>query len=136
MRRLAFFTRGDEGFGLGHLQRVSWLRQVILERKQPGLDVQVHCLDSPAARAFWRDRGVEVDFQDDAARFLHPAPHVHPGGLAVGDTVVIDWLDSDPGFTGKLAELGAHVVLLDDYGPAQEYAGLVINALLSPLEDG
>jgi spore coat polysaccharide biosynthesis predicted glycosyltransferase SpsG len=121
---MAFYTRGDRLWGMGHLHRVSWLAAA-LGAQQPAPDVLVSCSDSPEAREFWRERPVNVHFHSD----MHGKAVLPPPGTVA----VVDWLDSSPEQITALGVQGARVCLLDDYGPAQAQADLVINALLSPL---
>ncbi len=123
-------TRGDEHWGLGHLHRVSWLAPALAAQDLIA-DTAVYCVDSPPARAFWRSR-------DSRASFL-PATWLDGNyprlAELVGEpsTVIIDWLDSPPPLVEALQDTNSSLVLLDDYGPAQDHAHLVINSLLADL---
>jgi spore coat polysaccharide biosynthesis predicted glycosyltransferase SpsG len=125
MARIAFATRGGAGSGLGHLHRVSWLLETLSGAGVDGLALLVCCADSPEARAFAWPRGQPVQFC---------AAPLAAIAAACPDVAVVDWLDSLPQQVAELARLGIDVVLLDDYGAAQEYADIVVNALLAPLE--
>lgn len=124
MARIAFITRGDDLWGLGHLHRVGWLWQELTGSGVPELKLRAFCLGSRQAKEHWWPDGASVKFTDDpSSAVLAWNPNV----------VVVDWLDSDPQFVAGLKQRGAKVALLDDYGTAQSQAQLVINALLSPL---
>ncbi len=122
--RVTFYTRGDRLWGLGHLHRVSWLAAAI-NAQHPAPEVLVCCTDSAEARAFWHGQPINVHFHSD----MHGKTVLPPPGAVA----VVDWLDSSPEQVATLAVQGARVCLLDDYGPAQPQADVVINALLSPL---
>jgi spore coat polysaccharide biosynthesis predicted glycosyltransferase SpsG len=122
--KIAFLTRGDIDWGLGHLHRLSWMLRDLRGSGVPELTWRIFCLDSPPARAFHWHAGEAVTFT------LTP---VQDACAWRADLAVVDWLDSQPDDVSALALSGARVALLDDYGPAQALAHLVINALLSPL---
>jgi len=127
MATIALLTRGDETWGTGHLYRVSWLAPILAV--QPGIErVELFCFDSPLAREFWRARGYRVNWLEADASGKYLAAR-----LAQHQTVVIDWLNSPRELVAELHAAGCGVVLLDDYGPAQAEADVVINALLSEL---
>lgn len=132
MARVLLLTRGDSHWGLGHLHRVTWLADALATQQQPRFHPAVCCLDSPEAREFWTGRKQDVSFvppdEDSVALGARLALE-----LSRESIVVADWLDSPPALVCALRGSGAHVVLLDDYGPARPHAGLVINALLAPL---
>jgi spore coat polysaccharide biosynthesis predicted glycosyltransferase SpsG len=123
--KIAFLTRGDEHWGMGHLHRVSWLVQEVIAQTGRSVECEVRCLDSEPARSFWEQcaLGTPVSF------------HVTAEDAAQGhaDIFVIDWLASPAEYVRDIAGRGSHVVLLDDNGPAQTAADLVINALITPL---
>lgn len=124
MARIAFITRGDEWWGLGHLHRVSWLWQELNASGVPALELRVCCIDSQQARQHrWPD-GSAVEFSADP---------VATAAAWAPDVVVVDWLDSAPSVPARLKPHGCKLALLDDYGGAAGDAQLVINALLSPL---
>lgn len=125
MRSIHLVCRGGAGFGSGHLHRVSWLAQALRESRSPPPELKVHCVDSAVARAFWQALGLPVSWLASAS-----LDHLE---LDLDSLVCVDWLDSSPAEAGRLAGRCKALVLLDDYGPAQAVARLVINALLSPL---
>lgn len=126
MPGIAFLTRGDQEWGLGHLHRVSWLCETLSGAGIKGLKLHVYCYRTEISESFsW-----------------HPACQVHlvpdPVGtvcarLPAPDVAVVDWLDSTPHDIGRLTRSAERIVLLDDYGPAYVHADLVINTLLAPL---
>ena len=124
MARVTFYTRGDQQWGLGHLHRVSWIAAALAAQAPPP-DVLVCCSDSSEARGFWKGQDVNVHFHAGMHSLAVLPP---PGAVAV-----VDWLDSTAEQVSALAVQGAKVCLLDDYGPAQAQADVVINALLSLL---
>jgi spore coat polysaccharide biosynthesis predicted glycosyltransferase SpsG len=124
MARIAFITRGDEEWGLGHLHRVSWLWRELADSGRCKLELRVFCREALQARAFAWPPAALIDIAPD------------PVASAVAwlpDVAVIDWLDTDAQLAAQLRTAGPKIALLDDYGPAQTSADLVINALLSPL---
>jgi spore coat polysaccharide biosynthesis predicted glycosyltransferase SpsG len=124
MARVTIYTRGDRQWGLGHLHRVSWLAAA-LAAQALAPEVLVCCSESPEARAFWSGQPVNVHFHSR----LHELAVLPPPGIVA----VVDWLDSLPEQVSALGVQGARVCLLDDYGPAQSVADVVVNTLLAPL---
>jgi spore coat polysaccharide biosynthesis predicted glycosyltransferase SpsG len=131
--RIVLFTRGDAAFGSGHLHRASWLRETLLEQQQPGLLVETCCAASPLAEFFWEERGVPVRLDERPVAAFLDRQSQRERAAQPPLVCVLDWLDSAPEQVQALRAAGARVALLDDYGPAQSEADLVINSLLAPL---
>ena len=136
MPKVAFLTRGGENWGTGHLHRVSWLAAAILAQQCEDLAIEIVCLDTPEARQFWQQQGLSAPCSFHSATEAGELLAVISGdsGAAV-DLVVIDWLDSPAALVAGARAIGSGVILLDDYGPAQQEASIVINCLLAPLEE-
>lgn len=122
--RIAFITRGDEAWGLGHLHRVSWLWQELADSGVAGLELLICCCDSMQAREFAWPHGAVVQYTSEP---VSSACAWRP------QVAICDWLDSAPPAVNNLRAAGIKVALLDDYGAAQAQADAAINALLSPL---
>jgi len=151
MPRIVFLTRGDASHGMGHLHRVSWLAAALLSQRRDNLAISVQCLDSPQAWGFFAPHSPFVQTLRPLALAatdvtFHESADLMLSGLAAGDVVVVDWLDSPEEFATAARAIVAPdtpapgtkpgaLVLLDDYGPARQQAALCINALLAPLED-
>lgn len=127
MRSIHLVCRGGDGFGSGHLYRTSWLAAALAELRSPPPMLRVCCPATPEAQAFWAAQPASVSWLDQPS-----LDEVAAGG---DDLVCVDWLDSDPDQAARLSRRCRTIVLLDDYGPAQSCAGLVVNALLSPLHN-
>lgn len=125
MAKIAFLTRGDEQWGMGHLHRTSWLVQEVKAQTGGSVDCEVRCLDSGLARRFWEQHAstAPVSFHstaEDAAK-------------EQADIFVIDWLTSPTELVTGISQREERAVLLDDNGSAQATADLVINALITSL---
>ena len=131
MSTVVLLTRGDEHWGMGHLHRASWLAAALPLQDQIAA-AAVYCVDSPSSRAFWRNSEYTTSFFP-GTWLSEPYTQVCDIAGQAG-LIIIDWLDSAPQLIAALRDTGATVVLLDDYGPAQDHADLVINALLAELE--
>lgn len=122
-QQITILTRGSHDFGMGHLHRSLWMREVLLGC---GRDLSVHLCCLPGARAeeYFAERGVKVHVEDWLSR---------PQYLPEADLLLIDWLDGTPGSVARLRPRFPRIMLLDDYGPATAEADLVVRCLLSSI---
>jgi spore coat polysaccharide biosynthesis predicted glycosyltransferase SpsG len=111
------------------LHRTQWLHEALSSQSGAG-QIEIWCEQTPTARSHFENSGIQPAW--------HPDPvsgwlAQQQGNSGRGYVCVLDWLDSLPDQVVALRSAGAAVVLLDDYGPAQAEADLVINCLLAPL---
>lgn len=126
------FTRGGSGFGTGHLHRTQWLFEVLSAQPRLQGSIEVRCGATQTATAHFQRCGIAARFAaDPIAAWLDDGQK--SAGARQKPVCVIDWLDSTPEQVQALRAAGARIVLLDDYGPAQADADLVVNSLLAPL---
>lgn len=131
MSSVAILTRGDGGWGTGHLRRTGWLKTALaLQDAVSG--VAVLSVDSPRARELLVEGESDVRFFP--AGWIDSCDPRLVSLAAEAELVIADWLASPPGLVAGLREAGCKTVLLDDYGDAREQADLVINSLLAELE--
>ncbi|MCC7477705.1 hypothetical protein IT575_04525 [bacterium] len=126
MKRIFLYTRGDSEFGMGHLYRCSWLLEALRAQQRPELELRVRCHDTAAARSFWSG--------ESAISWL-AEPQIDSSRLAPGDVCLVDWLESPADQVAAARSVGARLLLLEEHGPAQAQADIVVNCLTAALED-
>jgi spore coat polysaccharide biosynthesis predicted glycosyltransferase SpsG len=128
-----FITKGDRKFGTGHLHRTSWLHTILSQHPDLRGQVSIWCNDDPLSRAHFATAGLHASYAEHPTRAWLDARTTGDATASGRSVCVLDKLDNYPETVLALRAAGAKVVLLDDYGPAQPEADLVINSLLAPL---
>ena len=123
-RKIAIYTEGGFKLGLGNIYRSLSLAVSIVSRGIPDDSLCFVTSSEDAIRKIIRDRGFQVVAVDDqAAAFSWLAAH-RP------DLLIIDYLGISETYVRSVKELGVKVALIGNDSAANQYADLVVNAIV------